>query len=87
MRNTLSLSPRRSHIASCGTTSICWPALKTFVAPEKPSRFRKPRRSVQDSKIPDATQCFANCFNAYAKAINKTYVRTGSLFEHRFHRP
>ena len=38
------------------------------------------------SAIPDATQGFANCFNAYAKAINKTYARTGSLFEHRFHR-
>ena len=38
------------------------------------------------SKVPDATQSFANCFNAYAKAINKTYARTGSLFEHRFHR-
>ena len=37
-------------------------------------------------KVPDATQGFANCFNAYAKAINKTYARTGSLFEHRFHR-
>jgi REP element-mobilizing transposase RayT len=32
------------------------------------------------------TQGFSNCFNAYAKAINKTYGRTGSLFEHRFRR-
>ena len=29
---------------------------------------------------------FANLFNAYAKAINKAYGRTGSLFEERFAR-
>jgi REP element-mobilizing transposase RayT len=30
--------------------------------------------------------CFSNFFNAYAKAINKAYSRTGSLFQHPFHR-
>ena len=29
---------------------------------------------------------FSNLFNAYTKAINKTYGRTGSLFEERFKR-
>ncbi len=29
---------------------------------------------------------FSDFFNAYAKAINKAYGRTGSLFEHPFHR-
>jgi putative transposase len=29
---------------------------------------------------------FSNFFNAYAKAINKAYSRTGSLFLHPFHR-
>ena len=29
---------------------------------------------------------FSNLFNAYTKAINKTYQRTGSLFEKPFHR-
>ena len=38
------------------------------------------------SKALGATQGFSNCFNAYAKAVNNTYARTGSLFEHRFHR-
>ncbi len=28
----------------------------------------------------------SNCFNSYAKAINKGYNRTGSLFENRFER-
>jgi putative transposase len=34
----------------------------------------------------DPSQAFANFFNAYAKAINKGYNRTGSLFEERFGR-
>ena len=29
---------------------------------------------------------FAKLFNAYAKAVNQVYQRTGSLFEHPFHR-
>ena len=33
-----------------------------------------------------ANQQFANLFNAYTKAINKRYHRTGSLFEHPFKR-
>lgn len=32
------------------------------------------------------SQNFSNLFNAYAKAINKGYGRTGSLFEERFGR-
>jgi len=32
------------------------------------------------------TQQFSNLFNAYSKAINKRYNRTGSLFEHTFRR-
>ena len=32
------------------------------------------------------SQAFSNMFNAYAKAINKRYGRTGSLFQTRFGR-
>ena len=32
------------------------------------------------------SQAFSNFFNAYTKAINKAYGRTGSLFENPFHR-
>ncbi len=32
------------------------------------------------------SQSFANLFNAYAKAINKKYNRTGSLFQYKFKR-
>lgn len=34
----------------------------------------------------DPSTAFSNFFNAYAKGFNKTYGRTGSLFEHPFHR-
>ncbi|WP_027126948.1 transposase [Gelidibacter mesophilus] len=37
-----------------------------------------------ESKV--ISQCYSNLFNAYAKAINKTYNRTGSLFRDRFSR-
>lgn len=33
-----------------------------------------------------SSQCYSNFFNAYAKAINKSYNRTGSLFKDRFSR-
>jgi len=35
---------------------------------------------------PDVSRAFNNWFNAYAKAINKAYQRTGSLFERPFSR-
>ena len=37
-----------------------------------------------DPKFP--SQQFSNFFNAYAKSINKSYNRTGSLFQHPFGR-
>ena len=40
-----------------------------------------------NDEVPKApSQYFANLFNAYAKAINKAYDRTGSLFERPFER-
>ncbi|MGB5981447.1 MAG: transposase [Nonlabens sp.] len=33
-----------------------------------------------------AARAISNCFNAYAKAINKKYNRTGSLFRSKFRR-
>ncbi|MCI0707244.1 MAG: transposase [Ignavibacteriae bacterium] len=35
---------------------------------------------------PNTQQQFSNFFNSYAKAINKAYERTGSLFQKRFSR-
>lgn len=37
-------------------------------------------------EIIDYSKYFSNLFNAYTKAINKTYQRTGSLFEKHFKR-
>lgn len=40
-------------------------------------------KKIEDKKI---SQAFSNLFNAYAKAINKQYKRSGSLFQDRFSR-
>ncbi len=37
-------------------------------------------------RVSSASQGFGNLFNAYTKAMNQAYQRTGSLFEHPFHR-
>ena len=39
-----------------------------------------------EPRLPFVGQAFANWFNAYAKAINSAYHRTGSLFQHPFGR-
>ena len=51
----------------------------------KESRARKPlgSESLGSKYVSDQ---FSNFFNAYAKAINKAYGRTGSLFQHPFGR-
>ncbi len=43
----------------------------------------KTKPNIESKKI---SQHFSNLFNAYAKAINKKYNRTGSLFKDRFSR-
>ena len=42
------------------------------------------RTKEKDGK--NISKAFSNFFNAYAKAINKSYNRTGSLFQDRFKR-
>jgi hypothetical protein len=37
-------------------------------------------------RVLEPSRQFSHLFNAYAKAFNKLYGRTGSLFEHPFHR-
>jgi REP element-mobilizing transposase RayT len=44
------------------------------------------KETSQVLKTCEVSQKFSNFFNAYAKAINKGYGRTGSLFEERFGR-
>ena len=44
------------------------------------------KETSQVLKTREVSQKFSNFFNAYTKAINKGYGRTGSLFEERFGR-
>jgi REP element-mobilizing transposase RayT len=49
----------------------------------------KPEESLHDKYLTGErhlSQPFSNCFNAYAKAINKRFQRTGSLFEETYRR-
>jgi REP element-mobilizing transposase RayT len=49
-------------------------------APAASAVSDRPRRDLSPS------QAFSNLFNAYAKAVNRAWGRTGSLFEHPFGR-
>lgn len=50
--------------------------VRTKEDPQDPKGLKRPLGSI----------AFSNFFNAYAKAINKSYERTGSLFQHPFGR-
>jgi REP element-mobilizing transposase RayT len=56
--------------------------IKTSIYEEQTSRVSKTREVSSG----DPSQSFSNFFNAYAKAFNKTYNRTGRLFQERFGR-
>jgi putative transposase len=49
-------------------------------------RIKAVAEQGQPGKMLNPSQQFGNLFNAYNKAINKAYRRTGSLFEHPFER-
>lgn len=44
------------------------------------------KKKSEKAQMNQAEQHFANFFNAYAKGFNKSYNRTGKLFEERFKR-
>jgi putative transposase len=44
------------------------------------------RAASKTPKVLSPSRQFAHCFNAYSKAVNKAYNRTGSLFERPFQR-
>ncbi len=72
------------------------------IRPERPGRFpadhqpsltasktgqiSRPDHLVETCQVCTPSQAFSNLFNAYTKSINKTYRRTGSLFEKPFRR-
>jgi putative transposase len=49
-------------------------------------REEKEMNPVNNNNRNRVSQAFSNLFNAYTKAVNKRYGRTGSLFEKNFHR-
>ncbi|MCH4822131.1 transposase [Gramella lutea] len=51
-----------------------------------PNHFHLLIRTKNDIENRSISQAFSNFFNSYAKAINKAYNRTGSLFQDRFKR-
>jgi len=60
--------------------------------PEEQEVYHKNMRTLKTLKVSETfrvlepSRQFSNLFNSYAKAFNKMYSRTGSLFEHPFHR-
>lgn len=60
--------------------------IKTEEEFRQTSRVLETREVSNSNKKFNPSQNFANLFNAYTKAINKGYGRTGSLFEERFGR-
>jgi len=49
-------------------------------------RIRDEETLKASGRLPNPSRQFSNLFNAYAKAINKAYERSGSLFQHPFGR-
>lgn len=60
------------------------PYFDVFAYALLPNHFHLVLRVKSDSKT--ATQKLSNLFNAYTKAINKSFGRTGSLFQKPFRR-
>lgn len=52
---------------------------------DEPDSWSKAAPDTSQKQTPPS-QAFSNWFNAYAKAINKGYSRTGGLFERHFER-
>ncbi len=57
--------------------------IKSF---EELNLFQRKAIILIDHKKPTPSNQFSHLFNAYSKAINTDYKRTGSLFEHPFER-
>ena len=54
--------------------------------PEEQEAYHKTLKVSKTFRVSQPSRCFSKLFNSYAKAFNKMYSRTGSLFEHPFHR-
>ena len=54
--------------------------------PEEQEGYHETLKVLETFRVLEPSQQFSNLFNSYAKAFNKACDRTGSLFEHPFHR-
>ncbi|MEO6330747.1 MAG: transposase [Ginsengibacter sp.] len=62
------------------------PVALTFCYSLQPNHFHFLVFTKENKAATEISKAFGNCFNAYAKSINKAYNRTGSLFQERFGR-
>ncbi|MGC8788129.1 MAG: transposase, partial [Anaerolineae bacterium] len=66
------------------------PIVDTFAYCLLPNHFhflvRVKEISELPGRLPKPSQCFSNLFNAYTRAFNKSYKRTGTLFQRPFGR-
>ena len=62
------------------------PVADTFCYSLLPNHFHFLIETRDTISLKRIHQSFSNCFNAYTKSINKSYERTGSLFQERFRR-
>jgi REP element-mobilizing transposase RayT len=60
--------------------------VRTKTREEQEQAARQTLKVSETFRVLSPSQQFANLFNSYAKAFNRSYGRTGSLFEHPFHR-
>jgi REP element-mobilizing transposase RayT len=60
--------------------------IKTTEEQEAYQETQRVQNQTHRVKVRRPSQQFSNLFNAYAKAINRAYERTGSLFENPFGR-
>jgi REP element-mobilizing transposase RayT len=60
--------------------------VRTKTPEEQEQAARQTLKVSETFRVLSPSQQFANLFNSYAKAFNRSYGRTGSLFEHPFHR-
>jgi len=60
--------------------------IRTKTLEEQQQVARQTARVSGTFRVLAPSQQFSNLFNSYAKSFNRAYDRTGSLFEHPFHR-
>jgi hypothetical protein len=60
--------------------------VRTKTLEEQEQAARQTLKASETFRVLEPSQQFANLFNSYAKAFNRACGRTGSLFEHPFHR-